>query len=192
MTAIPKSTFLILPEEYLAGELVSETRHEYIDGHVYAMAGASDDHNRIVVNIVSELRERLRGKRCEPFSNDMKVKIPPEIADAYYYPDVLVSCDPSDNQKYFRERPTVLFEVLSPETERIDRKEKALAYWSISSLKTYVLVEQSRATITVLRRGANGWKPQIIDGLGDVLSLPEIEAEIPMARVYERTSLIPR
>ena len=86
------------------------------------MAGASDDHNRIAGNIFGELRERLRGKRCEPFMVDMKAKVPPTIAGAYYYPDVLVACDPTDNAKYFRERPAVIFEVISPETERIDRR----------------------------------------------------------------------
>lgn len=192
MTAVLKSSLLVSPEEYIQGELVSEVRHEYIDGHVYAMAVASDDHNRIAGNIFGELRERLRGKRCEPFINDMKVRTPPEISDSFYYPDVVVTSDPADNQKYYREHPTIIFEVLSPDTERIDRKEKALAYWAIPSVKVYVLVEQSRAAMTVLRRGGNGWKSQAIEGLNNVLTLPEIEAEIPFTRIYERTSPAPR
>ena len=87
MTAIPRAADWISPEEYLEGERLAEVRHEYVDGRVYAMAGASDDHNRIAGNIFAELRERLRGHRCEPFINDMKVKIPPAFADVYYYPD---------------------------------------------------------------------------------------------------------
>lgn len=192
MTAVPKSTFLISPEEYLEGERMSEIRHEYIDGYVYAMAGASDDHNRIAGNIFAHLHEKLRGKRCEAFINDMKVRVPPEISDAFYYPDVLVTCDPKDDEKYFRESPTILFEVLSPDTERIDRREKALAYFAIPSVKVYVLVEQSRIGLTVLQRSDTGWKSRMITSLSDTLMLPEIETEIPLERIYERTSLISR
>src|SRR5207237_3865618 len=120
-------------------------------------AGASDDHNRSAGNIFAELRERLRGHRCEPFINDMKVKIPPAFADVYYYPDVLVACDPTDNARYFRERPTVLIEVLSTETERTDRREKALSYRQIPTPAGYVLVEPERMGATILRRTGPGW-----------------------------------
>src|SRR5438876_4814746 len=113
-SAVAQSQQFISEEEYLEGELHSEVRHEYVGGHVYAMAGASDDHNRIALNISSALHERLRGKRCEPFMVDMKLKIPG--SQAFYYPDVLVACDPADKAKYFRERPMVVFEVLSSET----------------------------------------------------------------------------
>src|SRR5947209_20560256 len=113
-SAVAHPQHVISVEEYLEGEKFSEVRHEYIGGHVYAMAGASDDHNRIAVNIVGELRERLRGKKCEPFGTDMKLKIPG--SQAFYYPDAQVVCDPTDDAKYFRERPAVVFEVASPET----------------------------------------------------------------------------
>jgi Uma2 family endonuclease len=96
-------------EEYLEGELHSQVRHEYVEGHVCAMAGASDDHNRIAGNIFSFLHSALRGKPCEPFINDMKVKI--QLASAFYYPDVLVACDPTDKEQYYRERPVVIVEV---------------------------------------------------------------------------------
>ncbi len=189
MTAILKSSLLLTAEEYLEGERYSEVRHEFVDGYVYAMAGASDDHNRISGNVFCELRDRLRGKRCEAFINDMKVMIPPEIAEAYYYPDVLVTCDPKDNAGYFREKPTVIFEVLSTETERTDRHEKAMAYWVMASLKTYVLVDQSRVLITVLRRSPEGWQTQLLNDLAATLDLPEIEASIPLTRIYERTAV---
>src|SRR5437660_10434913 len=122
MSLVAASQQLLSPAEYLEGERFSEIRHEYVGGHVYAMAGASDDHNRIVGNIHGELRQRLRGKRCEPFMADMKLKIPG--GQAFYYPDIMVACDPADNAKYFRERPRVVFEVLSSETERSDQREK--------------------------------------------------------------------
>ena len=187
MSTILKATDWISPDEYLEGERSAEVRHEYVDGHVYAMAGASDDHNRIAGNIFAELRERLRGHRCEPFINDMKVKIPPAFADVYYYPDVLVACDPTDNARYFRERPTVLIEVLSTETERTDRREKALAYRQIPTVEAYVLVEQERMAATILRRTEPGWQSHVIEGPGSILKLPGIGVEIPLERIYERT-----
>ena len=187
MSTILKATDWISPDEYLEGERSAEVRHEYVDGHVYAMAGASDDHNRIAGNIFAELRERLRDHRCEPFINDMKVKIPPAFADVYYYPDVLVACDPTDNARYFRERPAVIIEVLSTETERTDRREKALAYRQIPIVEAYVLVEQERMAATILRRTEPGWQSHVIEGPGSILKLPGIGVEIPLERIYERT-----
>jgi Uma2 family endonuclease len=187
MNAVAPAQQFISVEDYLEGERVSEVRHEYVGGHVYAMAGASDDHNRIVTNICGELRERLRGKRCEPFMADMKLKMPE--SEAFYYPDVLVACDPSDNATYFRERPTVVFEVLSPDTERTDQREKRFAYSLIPSLKVYVIVAQDKRQLTVLRRGRAGpWKAEIVEGRNATLKLPELKLEIPLARLYERTA----
>jgi Uma2 family endonuclease len=180
---------LMSVEEYLEEEKLSDVRHEYVDGYVYAMAGASDDHNRIAVNILSALHEQLRGKRCEPFMADMKFKIPG--SEVVYYPDVLVACEPSDNAKYFRERPTVVFEVTSPDTERTDQHEKRFAYALAPSLKVYVIVSQQRQDITVLRRGrSNSWRADVLDDQKSILKLPEIKADIPLARIYERTTLL--
>ena len=177
---------IITVEEYLEREKRSEVRHEYVGGHIYAMAGASDDHNRIALNITGELRERLRGKRCEPFGSDMKLKMPG--SEAFYYPDALVTCDPTDNAQYFRERPTVVFEVLSPDTERTDQREKRFAYSLIPTLKVYVIVAQDRPEVAILRRGAEGhWVENVLKGGDAVLKLPEIRIEIPLDRIYERT-----
>lgn len=190
MTALLKPE-LISEEEYLRGELYSDIRHEYIAGRVYAMAGASDDHNRIALNIASELQQRLRGKRCEAFMNDMKLKIARD--EVFYYPDVLVVCDPKDNAKYFRERPTIVVEVLSPETERLDTREKQAAYALIPSLKMYVRVSQDRLEAAMLRKTSKGtWSTTVIRGLDGLLKLPEIAVEIPFQRIYERTALVAR
>ena len=188
MTALPKLNETITPEEYLDGEPLADMRHEYLDGHVYAMAGASDEHNRITRNLLTSLHRSLRGKRCEPFSTDMKVKIPPAFADAFYYPDLLVTCDPTDNAKYFRERPTVIIEVLSPETERTDRREKAIAYWQIPTLQNYVLVEQDHLTVTVLHRAEIGWRKEELAGRTAVLRLASIGVNVPFKVIYERTA----
>jgi Uma2 family endonuclease len=189
MSAILKSTNRISPDDYLEGEKFAEFRHEYADGYVYAMAGASDVHNRITGNLFAVIHAALRGKRCEPFSTDMKVKIPPTFADVFYYPDVMVVCDPTDNSKYYRERPSVIFEVISPETERTDRREKAIAYRQIPSIQAYVLVEQDRVAATVLLRADQGWQSEMLEKPGSVIKLPAIGVEIPLQRIYERTSL---
>ena len=189
MIATQKTTSLISPEDYLEGEKSAEFRHEYVDGYVYAMAGASDDHNRIAGNIFGELRERLRGHRCEPFINDMKVKIPPSFADVFYYPDVIVACDPTDSARYYRERPSIIFEVSSPDTERTDRREKAIAYRYIPAIEAYILVEQDRPAVTVLRRADEGWRKELLEEASAVLKLGSIGVEIPLSRIYERTSV---
>src|SRR5437667_4237777 len=149
-SAVGHSRQLISVKEYLEGERLSDARREYVGGYIYAMARASDDHNRIAGNIHGELRERLRGSPCEAFMVDMKLKIPG--SQAFYYPDVLVACDPADNAKYFRERPMVVFEVLSSETEHTDQREKWHAYALIPSLKVYVIVSQQTPELIVLRR----------------------------------------
>jgi len=190
MGAATKASEFITPEEYLEGERLSEVRHEYVDGHVYAMAGASDEHNRIVLNVATELKALLRGKRCEPFTTDMKVRIPPAFADVFYYPDVVVVCDPSDNAKYYRERPSVIIEVLSPETQRTDEREKALAYRHIPTVEAYVLVDQEQLKITTLHRAEVGWRREVLTGRNAVLKLACIGVEIPFERIYERTSVL--
>ena len=189
MSAVAKPYDWVTPEEYLEGERVSDIRHEYVNGRVYAMAGASDDHDRISGNIYRELGNALRGKRCEPFINDMKVKLPPNVTDVYYYPDVLVACDPTDNAKYYRERPKVVIEVLSPDTRRTDEREKVYAYQQVHSLEVYTLVEQDMARITLLHRGENGWRKEVIEGLAATLKLDCLGVEIPFQRVYERTAV---
>jgi len=189
MTAIPKAADWISPDEYLEGERLAEVRHECVDGRVDAMAGASDDHNRIAGNILRELGNALLSHKCEPFINDIKVKIPPAFADVYYYPDLLVACDPTDNAKYFRERPAIIIEVLLTETERTDRREKAIAYRQIATVEAYILVEQERMAATILRRAEPGWQSEVIEKPGSILKLPGIGVEIPLERIYERTAV---
>ena len=176
-------------EEYLEGELDSQLRHEYVEGHVYAMAGASDDHNRIAGNIFSFLHAALRGKPCEPFINDMKARIPPQLASAFYYPDVLVACDSTDKEQYYRERPVVIVEVLSPQTRRTDEREKAIGYRLFPSVEVYLLVEQDRLRITVLHRADKDWRREVIQGRTAALKLECLGVEIPMERIYERTAV---
>ena len=124
MPPLPAINTFVSVEDYLAGELHSEIRHEYVDGQVYAMGGASDSHGLIVNALAFALTPAARKKHCQLFTSDMKLRL--NIADktVFYYPDLLLSCAPDDRQPYFRSRPCLIVEVLSDSTERIDRREK--------------------------------------------------------------------
>ncbi len=179
--------YYVTPEDYLAGERISERKHEYVAGVIYAMAGTTVGHGRIADNILSELRNQLRGKKCEAFSSDIKVRIQRDAADFYYYPDVMVDCSGAENSSLYAEEPRVIFEVLSPDTERIDRGEKLRNYQSIRSLDVYALVDQFHVAVTVYRRTENVWTRELFTELDDSLQLPGIGCALSLATVYERT-----
>jgi len=186
VSTLPESSVLVSIDEYLSGELRSETKHEYLGGIVYAMAGASEEHNVIAANLVGMLHAQLRGKPCQPFGSDMKVRIE-TLGDTYfYYPDAMIACDPSDSGHGWRERPSVLFEIISEETRRLDEREKRFAYLQIPSLKAYIRIEQSSAEMIVERRTPGGWKAEKYAGLEAVPELPEMSLRLPLAEVYER------
>ena len=169
--------------EYLQLELESKIRHEYIAGEVYAMVGASKNHNLILGNIYIKLRQHLRGKGCQVFSSDMKVKI--EDFDIFYYPDISVTCDVRDREKYFLKSPCLIVEVLSAGTKRIDRNEKLVNYLEINSLQEYVLVSQDRIKVEIYRKDESGNWNLISLGETDVLSLESVGLQMTMAEVYE-------
>lgn len=171
--------------DYLVREAQSEVRHEFANGEVYAMAGASRNHNRIAGNIYSELLTGLEGKPCEPFMSDMKLHIQLGRDEIGYYPDVIVSCDPKDDNAHCLENPSVIFEVLSKSTYRIDTREKLLAYQAVPSLSVYVMLHQDQMRAIVHRRG-NHWWPEILEGSEAVLSLDEIGVQLSLSRIYRR------
>lgn len=144
---------LISVEEYLEGEKSSLERHEYIDGRVFAMSGASLRHNLISGNAVEILRGHLRGTKCSTFSGSVKVAVGPTI---YYYPDIVVTCSLIEQDQYICPEPFLLIEIISPSTEQIDRREKAKSYKEIASLREYVIVEQARQAVELHRRSATG------------------------------------
>ncbi len=190
MSALTQSAPFLTWDEYISGELLSEVRHEYVNGEVYAMSGGTDNHSRIAVKIVSLLDARLEGKPCEPLGSDLKVRITNLSETLGYYPDAMVVCDPTDNDPHFRERPTVLFEVVSKSTERLDKREKLLAYKTIPSLEEYVIIEQTRMAAQVHRR-ASSWKPEFIEGPEAVLVLESISCSLPLADLYARVEWQP-
>ena len=181
-------TLAITVEEYLEGEQLSEVRHEYIGGLVYAMAGASDEHNAISLNLVTPLHTHLRGKPCRVFMLDSKVRLQVAGEEIFYYPDLMIACDPRDTDRYFKRHPSVLIEVLSESTERTDRREKFLSYTQIDTLEEYVLVAQDRMEVTVFRR-ADQWQPQVLHTPTQSLRLAAIDFELPLAAIYEGIKL---
>jgi Uma2 family endonuclease len=168
--------------EYLEGEKATEIKHEYVNGTVYAMGGASREHNIISMNLGSALHGHLRGGPCQTFMADMKVHLRLGDDELFYYPDVVVGCDAPDNHRYYLERPRFVAEVLSPASERIDRREKFLAYTRLDSLSAYLLLEQERPAGVVYRRDAD-WRGEHL-GEADTLQLPELEFSLPMAEIY--------
>ncbi len=170
--------------EYLAYEQFSRTKHEFINGQAYAMAGASEDHNLLVGGLFSRIWNHLRGKPCRVFSSDMKLTIA-SANNATYYPDVMVVCDRTDSDPYVKQKPCLLIEVLSPSTAMLDRREKLFNYQQLASLQEYVLVSQSEVKVELYRRDRDGgWLVQSL-GLGDSLHLQSIDLAIALADIYE-------
>lgn len=173
----------ISEQDYVQGELHSEVRHEFIGGEVYAMAGAGEAHNIIAGNIFAKLRESLRGSPCRVFIADMKLRV--REVEAYYYPDVLVTCDAADNDAYFKERPSLVVEVLSASTERIDRREKLLAYRTLPSLREYVLVSSEARRVEIYRLGSGGvWQGESVSET-DGLRLDTVNVTMKWEQIYE-------
>lgn len=140
---LPKFKTQISVEDYLESEKTSSVKHEYVCGEVYAMAGASDNHNRIVVEIATLLNLHLRDSRCEPFIGDIKVRVNPNV---YYYPDILVSCEEKPEDAHFRNEPVLIIEVVSDSTREIDRREKRAAYLQMPSAHEHAIVEQKKCS----------------------------------------------
>lgn len=182
---------LISVEDYLAGELVSEVKHEYLGGEVYAMAGARNVHNLIASNTLVALGSRLRGKPCRPFNSDTKIRIRLQSHNRFYYPDVSVVCRPNPQDDSFQDEPAVIVEVLSRKTRRIDGGEKKDAYFTIPSLSAYLLVEQESATVVAFRRTAGGFVREVFDGQDAVIPLAEIGVELPLAEIFDGVEFSP-
>ena len=178
-------------EEYLAGELVSPVKHEYLAGVVYAMVGARNVHNVISGNCFASLHSRLKGKKCRPFNSDAKIRIRLPTHTRFYYPDASVVCRPNPPDDSFQDEPAVVIEVLSRSTRRNDAGEKKDAYFTIASLDVYLLVEQDFARVTAYRRTEQGFVAEVYDGIQALVPLPEIETELPLAELYEAVEFVP-
>ena len=168
--------------EYLQGELESDVKHELINGDVYAMAGASANHERISGNIYAEFRNHLKNLPCEPFGSDMKVK----VASNFFYPDVIVDCNFNESEPYYTESPVIIVEVLSKSTRRMDETIKRTAYLNIPTLQEYVLIEQDFVDIEVVRK-TEGWQPKHYF-LGDDITFEAIGLTLSVEEIYLRVN----
>lgn len=181
---LPKLKLKTTVADYLKQEKISPVRHEFVDGEVHAMAGTSDNHARIAGNIFVALSIHLRNAPCEPFSGDIKVRVSSKV---YYYPDVLVSCEETPDNSYFRNKPILIVEVASPSTKHIDRREKLLFYLQIKSLQEYVIIDQDRTNVEVHRRRADGtWITYYFDDDDETVEFASVELILPLTEIYRR------
>jgi Uma2 family endonuclease len=184
MQAAVKNEYVSVAD-YLAAEETSQIRHEYLGGLVYAMAGETREHNLIAQNLLIQIRQKTKGGPCTAYIGDIRVNFHLHSDEYYYYPDIVVTCDKRDNHPRFVRHPKLIIEVLSPSTQRVDRREKFFAYTNnIESLQEYVLVAQDEKEVTVFRR-AKHWKSEKISGAKTNLKLESLGIKIPLAAIYE-------
>lgn len=177
---------LISPEDYLERELAASVKHEFVDGALYAMAGASDRHGAVTLAFGSALFNHLPAQ-CSVFTQDMKLRIKAEKAMLFYYPDVLVTCSATDRaDRCFREQPILIVEVLSPSTERVDRTEKFDAYRRVPSLQEYVLADQDMPKVEMFRRRAAWAREEFYPE--DSFTLESAVLDLMVAQVYRRVA----
>ena len=178
-------------EDYLAGELISPRKHEYLGGVVYAMAGARNVHTLIASNVLVALGSRLRGRPCRAYNSDTKIRVRLPAQVRFYYPEVSVICRPNPQSDSFQDEPAVIVEVLSAKTRRIDEGEKKDAYLTIPSLSVYLLVEQDVPLVVAYRRTEQGFVREVHEGLDAIVPLSEIETALPLADIYESVEFHP-
>jgi Uma2 family endonuclease len=150
-------------EEYLEGEIFSEVRHEYFDGRVTAMSGASANHEDVAGNLFAKLHPHLKGKPCKVYKDGMKLRLLVQKKDLFYYPDIMVTCDPKDKNPYFRRNPKLVIEILSKDESK-DLVEKFFAYQRIESLEEYFVVkpDNENREVHVFRKGTDWDRPLIV------------------------------
>ena len=187
MSALPKRYFT--PEEYLLLENNAEYRSQYVAGEIYAMAGAQPRHSLITVNIAGELRNRFRGRPCNAYVTDLRVRV--KEGDLWTYPDVAALCGPprfdASTDPNSLLNPQVIFEVLSPSTEGFDRGEKFARYRRLESLTDYVLVSADRMQVEHYVRGANGsWALTDLFTPDATLTLASVDCTLPLSEIYEK------
>lgn len=185
--ALPKAYPVFTIAEYLDFERFAESRHEFLDGTVYAMAGESPRHSTICFNLYGITSNQLRGKRCRGFSPNMKVVS--SNKGLFSYPDLAIVCGEPlyhDDKQDVLTNPQVIFEVLSPSTQSYDRGEKFLRYTNtIETLTDYVLIAQDAPLVEHFQKQADGnWLKFEISGLDSILHLAVVECEIPLSELY--------
>lgn len=185
MTSTAQALDRLTPDQYLQREEISPVKHEYIDGEIYPMVGASDPHVTIAGNLFALLRSHLRGSGCRVFISDMKVRI--NTPSRFYYPDILVTCDDRDRETpLYKQHPRLIVEVLSPSTEAFDRGDKFADYRQLPSLEEYVLISAHQPRIECFRRSSNGiWTLHPYEGQISGYRLESLSFEGSFDQLYE-------
>lgn len=179
MNALTQSPFQISEADYLARYTQeSDTRYEYINGEIWAMAGASRNHNTIAGNAYAALHAQLKSSPCQAFISDWRV----QAQHNYYYPDVVIDCQAQGNQA---SKPVLIIEVLSDSTRQTDLTLKLHDYRQIPSLQEYIVLEQNFMAALVYRR-SDDWKATSYAQADDVISLASIGCTLSLADIYER------
>jgi Uma2 family endonuclease len=184
--AIEPASPLLTADEYLEFELTADVRHEFVAGTLYAMAGPSKSHNLIAGNLFATLHGHLRGGPCSAYVSDIKLRLKAGHDDLFYYPDVMVACEREAASEYYLQLSKLIIEVLSPSTEKTDRREKALNYRQIATLEEYVLVAQNRPHVEIQRR-ADDWRPTLVTSLDATAEFRSIGLSLPLTQIYEDT-----
>jgi Uma2 family endonuclease len=183
----------LTPEQYLAIERQAEFKSEYYQGEMFAMSGARRAHNLIAVNAVRELSQQLRGRSCEAYSNDMRVRVTSE--ELYTYPDLIIVCgEPMflDNSFDTLLNPNVIVEVLSESTEAYDRGQKFKLYRSLDSLTEYLLISSQQVSAELFTRQPDGlWLLNAKSSLEDSLELHSVDCRLRLADLYEKVEFPP-
>lgn len=172
-------------QEYLLQEQSSIIKHEYVDGWVRAMTGATNRHNRIGINCTFQLMKQLQGKPCQPCNSDTKVRIQQRGSTRFYYPDLQVVCDPNSESESFQDHPKLIIEILSASTRRIDLDEKLVAYTQITSLDYYIIFEQHQPQAILMRRIEGQFTRELIEGLIAMIELPSLSCSLALKDVYD-------
>ena len=179
-------------QEYLDFERSSQQKHEYLNGEVFAMGGASERYNLIVGNIFATLHAQLRGQPCKVYSSDMRVKI--NTTGLYTYPDVVALCGDArfdDDQRDTLINPNIIIEVLSKSTEGYDRGEKFAHYRRIESLTEYVLISQDKCRVEhYVRQPDNQWLMSEASQMEESFQLPSINCSLLLADIYDKVDLV--
>lgn len=177
-------------DDYLDVEAMSDVRHEYLNGEIYALARGTPQHAALAASVIGQLAPQIRGQDCRPYSSDLRVRIP--ATGLATYPDAAVICgkpehDPSSPTHVIN--PIVLFEVVSPSTEDYDRGEKREHYQTLVSLRAYVLIAQDRRQVDVWRKGSDGGWLHARHGTSEIIELPSIGCRLEVAALYEDAGL---
>jgi Uma2 family endonuclease len=174
--------------QYLEWEVESTVKHEYVDGEVYAMSGASRRHNLLATNLLRRAANAAAERDgCQVFGSDMRIQI--QARNCFYYPDVSACCDPNDRHELYVTSPCLIIEVLSPSTASIDRREKRASYATLISLREYVIVDQDRMRIELFRRESRGWGGYILNHPDDLVELSCLSLRLTLSEIYEGVEL---